>query len=301
MKIRIKKNLKNIVVTFFLFFSTLLVIRSCFLDVFNIPSNSMNDKLFVSDKVIINKTHYSGLLSGILKWLNAKDDLQPRDILVFKLDSNEKSFYIKRCIALPGQNIEILNEDVKVNGSKFNEDSHVLFRFKIFYKSYHRLERFFSKAGIDYFNADLVRNSNYLSLNLNLGEYKLLIESMEVDSIQIDVPTTKTAKSTASKRKFDVNNLQLIKIPYKGMTIKLNAKNYRVYNVLIKKYEGFIIKLYNDEFRLNGKKITTYTFKKDYIFVLGDNRNNSKDSRHYGPIPISNVTGKYMFKLANNF
>ncbi|MFC4143368.1 signal peptidase I [Pedobacter mendelii] len=290
----VNKKIKRTIILIFLSLSTLLAIRTCFLDVFNIPSSSMNAKLFADDKVIINKMHYSGLVSKFLKRLNVKANLKPKDIVVFKIDSSEKSFYIKRCIALQGQSIEILNNEVKVNGRMLNEDPNVILKFKIFYKSYNRLEQFFNEADIDYFNASMVRNSNYLIINLNFGKYKLLKESAVTDSIKIEGSGSERA---SSKLKSDYSNLEFITLPYKGMTIPLNEKNHRLYSFLIKKYEGLKITRNNDEFRLGNKKISVYTFKKDYIFVLGDNRNNSEDSRHYGPIPVSNLIGVYLFKF----
>lgn len=81
-------------------------------------------------------------------------------------------------------------------------------------------------------------------------------------------------------------------VPKKGLTIPINEFTFNVYKSTIVEKEGMNIKRQGDYFFLNGQPVTHYTFRKDYIFVMGDNRKNSLDSRHFGFIPYEDVVGR---------
>lgn len=81
-------------------------------------------------------------------------------------------------------------------------------------------------------------------------------------------------------------------IPSKGSTIKLTKENFNIYKTIIAVHEGCLIENKGDAFICNNTTITDYSFKKNYYFVLGDNRSSSKDSRTFGPIPKEGIIGK---------
>ncbi len=85
-----------------------------------------------------------------------------------------------------------------------------------------------------------------------------------------------------------------IRIPKKGDTITLNAENYEYYRYLLE-YEGHQARLVNGQVLLNGKPTTTYVVKQNYYFMVGDNRDNSLDSRFWGYVPESNIIGSPLF------
>ncbi|WP_409557691.1 signal peptidase I [Allomuricauda sp. SCSIO 64092] len=81
------------------------------------------------------------------------------------------------------------------------------------------------------------------------------------------------------------------------MSINLTPISYALYSEVIHTHENLPIEKVGDCFYSNKKKITTYTFKKNYYFVMGDNRENSKDSRYWGLLPENNIVGKFEFVL----
>jgi len=83
-----------------------------------------------------------------------------------------------------------------------------------------------------------------------------------------------------------------LEIPKKGMVIKLNQRNYILYNKILNIHENVRVSSDKKSWYIDGKAADYYTFKSDYFFVLGDNRNNAADSRYYGFIPESYVIGK---------
>ena len=87
-----------------------------------------------------------------------------------------------------------------------------------------------------------------------------------------------------------------LQIPAKGWTVNLDAKNVKLYQEAIQKYEGNEgITIDGDKILQNGKVLNSYTFKQDYYFMMGDNRHNSADSRTWGFVPADHIVGKAVF------
>lgn len=84
-------------------------------------------------------------------------------------------------------------------------------------------------------------------------------------------------------------------IPYKGMKIFINEDTIKIYKLLIEEIEGKKITRYKSDFYINGILLKQYIFPEDCFYVLGDNRNNSKDSRSYGAISQKNIRGVVIF------
>ena len=87
-------------------------------------------------------------------------------------------------------------------------------------------------------------------------------------------------------------------IPGKGTTIELTPENWTIYQRCIRNYEGH--DAYFDEITqrvfIDGKPATTYTFGMDYYWMMGDNRDNSQDSRFWGFVPEDHIVGTPMIR-----
>ena len=126
-----------------------------------------------------------------------------------------------------------------------------------------------------------------------------LRKDSEVDSV-IKVIKPKGVKGNymfpeISNLSWNNDNYGPIYIPKKGSTIELNTKSLPFYKRIINEYENNQLDVIGEHIFINGKKTTTYTFKQDYYWMMGDNRQNSLDARSWGYVPFDHVVGKPVF------
>jgi signal peptidase I len=119
---------------------------------------------------------------------------------------------------------------------------------------------------------------------------------------QFVAPKRTELPGQASRNIQTIDNMGPFTIPQKGFKIELDPKNYAIYEKVINENEGNKIQLLNNKVLINGKVADEYTFKKNYYFVMGDNRQLALDSRFLGFIPEDHIEGKVQCVIySNNF
>ncbi|MBW7941720.1 MAG: signal peptidase I [Candidatus Kuenenia stuttgartiensis] len=292
---KIKKYFKKLFAYCIGVFLLIIICRLCFIDVFKIPSDSMKSKFKTGDYILVNKTQYGGVLSGLLK----KDSytLQQKNIYVFTINKDIPGFFVKRCIGLPGGEIELRNGEILINGNYFSEPLSVSHYYKIWYNDYTRLNRNIADLKIDKFGHGFRKLDDFIILALDNNQIKELRHG--IDSVR-----RLNTNTDSNIKRLNIPNIQdnilemsKLKIPFKGMRILAKDSIPAPYYNAIKSYEDSSFIWDGLNFRVGGKTSDDYIFKDNYYFMMGDNRDIAIDSRHYGLIPQKNIVGKYLFSF----
>jgi signal peptidase I len=316
------------------------LIRWTTVEAFVVPTPSMENSVLVGDYLFVSKFHYGTRtpktvlqlplthqkiwgtnIPSYLPWIQLPtyrlpgiSEVKREDVVVFHIPPTSlndgieyptdlKTYYVKRCVGIPGDRLEIRSRQVFVNGKPLTDPENMRFSYLVTAKD-ELNKRLFAKLGLD--------KDDYVFLGRSADDkavYKFRLTKKQVDEVKaspaiLTVEDDYTTHDVGDRDIFPASkasswngdNYGELVIPAKGMKIQLNDSTLGIYGETIRLYEGHNrVEIANGKLSISGTPVTEYAFQQDYYFMMGDNRHDSLDSRYWGFVPEDHIVGKALF------
>ena len=329
------------------------ILRTFLIEAYTIPTSSMEKSMLIGDFLFVSKVsygprvpitpiafplvHHTMPIGGGKSYsesvqlpyhrMKGFGKVERNDCVVFNWPAeklgrpvDKKENYVKRCVGIPGDKIEIIDGQLMVNDNPQEEPIGMKKQSRYKIKSKTTLNE-----QILYENYDI--NTNYnINYHSNNGNsdyastwplYQFNATDETVNDLSLKTYITEIKKQTngsgegynifsngqSNPNKFlydnpynwNEDNFGPTTVPKSGETVKITVENIPIYKNIIERYENNKLEVLDDKIYINDKLATSYTFDMDYFWMMGDNRHNSADSRFWGFVPENHIVGKALF------
>ncbi|MEX0639019.1 MAG: signal peptidase I [Balneolaceae bacterium] len=293
-----------------------IILRTFFFGAYRIPTPSMEQTLMTGDFLLVSKLAYGArtpmtlsvpftdiYVPGVdVPWtrLPGFSEVERNDIVVFNypIDSGPvsmKTNYIKRAVGMPGDSLEIRDKQLFVNGETAEHIPTLMQHYQVVVRERIRL----SPTKVRDAGARIVQATGQSSYTLNMtsaaaDEVRRWSEVEQVEPFVLPVnyrnPNRRDFPFSRAINNHDT--LEPIQVPYAGQVIELNDETWHLYRDIIERYERNNVERSGEEFIVNGEETAHYAIQMNYYFMMGDNRDDSEDSRFWGFVPENHIVGK---------
>lgn len=306
------------------------LIRGFLIEAYMIPTGSMERTLLVGDFLFVSKLNYgpripntpiafpfahhtmpitgskaySELIHIPYKRLPGFQAIERNDVVVFNypveadapynrpVDKREN--YIKRAVGISGDVVEMKNGNLVVNGKPGYDSDDVQKAYVVFTDASGLSPQVLKDKRMEY-SQQYDENGNPV--------YILFVTQEEIEEVKkwsnvkevMMYDNASPAFPKSDLYNWNFHNFGPLKVPSKGDVVALNELTYPLYERIITVYEGNTLEKRADGIYVNGVKTDAYPIKMNYYWMMGDNRDNSLDSRDFGFVPEDHIVGKALF------
>jgi signal peptidase I len=306
------------------------IIRTFFIEAFTIPTSSMEKSLLVGDFLFVSKVSYGARIpitpiafpfvhhtmpftDSVKSYTTALQlpylrlpgfgKVEHGDCVVFNYPmedfrpTDKKENYIKRCVGLPGDTLQVKSAQLYINNSLADIPLNLQLKYHV-------------KLKEGSFDLETLKKMNITEGGMvsEYGDYEIFMtqknanEMKSFENVELVEPMLEKNGTFTDyiyphnpNIKWNVDNFGPLFIPKEGSTIAVSARTIDKWKRAIEAYEGKTVEVKDSIVYINNQKAETYTFTKNYYFMMGDNRHNSADSRFWGFVPEDHIVGKAVF------
>lgn len=293
-----------------------IIIRALLFEAYRIPTPSMEKTLLTGDFLIVSKISYGArtpmvvgvpftniyMPGAVLPWtrLPGFSEVERNDIVVFNYPIDldpiaAKTSYIKRAVGVPGDTVTVDDAELFINGEQAKSFEGIQQTYVVSVRDRVRL----SPAKVEAAGGRLIGSQSQGSYRVTMTEdvAERISSWPEVNNVELFVLPEDFNEFNRRDFSFSsgFNNhhhIPPVVVPFEGQKVTLTPDNYHIYENIITRYEGNNVDRNGDQFVINGETTDEYTIQQDYYFMMGDNRDDSEDSRFWGFVPQTHVVGK---------